>query len=790
MKTYHIHISGIVQGVGFRPFVYQLAKKMHLNGYVNNGSDGLNIFINAEAEMAKLFFNRIKQTAPPKAIILSASKKQIEYQPYLDFSIQMENDFKGDKSVLISPDIAICDNCKAELHDSANRRYQYPFITCTQCGPRYSIINKLPYERHNTSIDSFTQCVECNLEYYSITNKRFFSQTNSCKTCGISLSLWQNKSVCLADSNQNVLGNINAFLKQGKILAIKGTGGYLLVCDANNTDTINKLRELKKRPNKPFAILYPNIKMVVRDFHIKNQEKEILQSSAAPIVLLYPKSSAFNHIDISQIANGLNRVGVMIPSNPLLELVSTNFGLPLIATSANVTGSPIIYEDKIAFDELFNFADYLVNHNYEIAIPLDDSVVQISKFYNQPIIIRRSRGYAPIYLNYNANPLNTVLATGAHLKSSFALNINENILVSQFLGNGESYGAQTAYIKTLQHCLSLYNISPKTIIADNHPGYFSHQYAKKLADENGADLKLVQHHEGHFAAVIAENKLIAFQEPVLGVIWDGTGLGHDGQVWGGEFFKYANNTMERIAHFSYFPTIAGDKTALEPRLSALCATKDVVQLRDLIFDKFTKTELFNYLNLIKQTNLLTSSVGRIFDAVSALLGFCDKQTYEGEAAMYLQASAENYVLQHGFFMDSSYFECKMDIENVPTEKLMYGILKDINLKKSKNYIAAKFHYSMVKSIGIVARTRGLNNICFSGGVFQNALLVDWIKHEYDKHFKLYFHINLSPNDENISYGQFVYHENKIQSYADLNKENHRLALEAKSIVNQINHTIC
>ena len=789
LKTYQIHIEGIVQGVGFRPFVYQLAKKMHLKGYVCNGGNGVNIIINAEAEMADLFYNRIKQLAPSKAVILRTSKQEIEYQTYLDFSIQLENVDNKKKSVLISPDIAICDNCRAEFHNSTNRRYHYAFITCTQCGPRYSIINKLPYERYNTSMDSFTPCPDCNSEYQSVSNKRFFSQTNSCKTCGITLNIWENKSLCISDSKEEVLIKINTFLRQGKILAIKGTCGYLLVIDANNIGTISRLRDLKKRPNKPLAVLYPDIKLVHRDFYLRNKEKELLQSTAAPIVVLYPKSSAFNHIKINQIANGLNRVGVMIPSNPLFNLIALNYGSPLVATSANISGSPIIYEDSIAFDELFNFADYLVSHNCEIVVPLDDSVVQVSKFSNQPIIIRRSRGYAPTYLNYFANPSNTILATGAHLKSSFALNINENMLISQFLGSGESYNAQTTYIKTLQHCLKLYNIKPKTIIADKHQGYFTHQYAKELANNFGADIKLVQHHESHFAAVLAENSLIDHKEPILGVIWDGTGLGVDGNIWGGEFFKYKRNKMERVAHFNYFPTIAGDKTALEPRLSALCATNGSLQHRDLVFEKFTKTELFNYLNLINQATLFTSSVGRIFDAVAALLGLCDEQSYEGEAALYLQTLAENYVLKHGFFMDSSYFEEEINIDNIPTYNLLQGILNDIGNNKPKDYIAAKFHFTMVQTIGIVAKTLDIHKICFSGGVFQNVLLVDWIKHKYEQNYKLYFHINLSPNDENISFGQFVYHENKIDTKLKSNIKNRPSTSHSKSINNQFNQPL-
>lgn len=743
--------------------VCQMAKEMQLDGYVKNGNDGVNIFFNASKQEANLFFGKIQQAAPERSKIISSGLQKIGYQTFSGFSIKVEDDQRGDKQVLISPDTAICKECQTELHDENNRRYRYPFITCTRCGPRYSIIDRLPYERHTTSIQHFTMCKSCSREYNDLADRRFFSQTNSCDDCGIKLSLWNKASSVITNNTEEVLSNVTDFIKQGEIIAVKGIGGYLLLCDANNHKAIQQLRSRKHRPSKPFAILYPDIESVDNDFDLNGREKDLLQSAESPIVLLYPIQAAFNNLAVSDIVHGVNRLGVMIPSNPLLDLIAKDFGRPLIATSANISGSPIIYKDEDALEYLFNIADHVISNSREIIIPQDDSVAQVSKYCGQQVILRRSRGYAPSFLHYKPKTNDCILSTGAFLKSSFTLAVNGNVFVSQFLGSGDSYESQLMYKQTLEHWLKLYTIKPEVIIADMHPGYFSHQYAIELAEKYKVELKLVQHHEAHFAAVLAENSLVNSDEPVLGVIWDGTGLGSDGNIWGGEFFKYENNEMLRCCHFDYFPSIAGDKLAREPRIAAMCASNDTWPQPDKLKEKFTDAEWHNYQLLIENTNLFTSSVGRIVDAVASLLDLCDKQTYEGEAAMYLQALAEDYVDTHGFVMDASYFKEGSHYYRIPSASLIQGVISDIKKGKAKDYIAAKFHYSLVCLIGIVAQNIRVANICFSGGVFQNALLTDWIQKEYSGKYRLCFHKNLSPNDENISFGQLVYYENGIRT---------------------------
>jgi len=762
LETHHIHINGIVQGVGFRPFVYQIAKQIGLNGYVKNGSDGVHVFFNASNKIADSFFKRIKDEAPKQAKIISSYLHKTDKNHFNDFAIVVQED-NSEKTVLLSPDKAICDHCRSELHDINNLRFRYPFITCTQCGPRYSIINELPYERHNTSMQKFSMCKSCNDEYNNVADRRFFSQTNSCNECGIKLGLYDNVSKISSNNADEILSGIKNILKQGKIIAVKGVGGYLLLCSADNPETIQLLRSRKHRPAKPFAVLCPDIETVRNNFEVNELENSLLKSAEAPIVLLHPKQLAFNNLSINNIAPGLRRVGIMIPYNPLLELIAKDYSMPLVATSANISGSPIIYKDEDALEYLIEIADYIVFYNRDIIIPEDDSVAQISKYFKQPILVRRSRGYAPPFLKYKPHKKECVLTTGAFLKSSFTLSVSGNVFISQFLGSAENYESQQMYKDTLNHWLRLYKAKPDVIIADIHLDYFSHQYAIEIAGELDTDVKFVQHHEAHFAAVLAENNLLQSPEAILGVIWDGTGLGSDGNIWGGEFLKYESNEMLRCYHFDYFPAIAGDKISLEPRIAAMCTTSGSWLGSDKLKGKFTEAEWKNYQSLIQSTDLFSSSVGRIFDAVASLLDICDKQTYEGEAAMYLQALAEEYVEENGFLMNDSYFKEGSHYYRIPTASLMQGVMSDIEKGEAKNYIAAKFHYSLVCLIEIVAKNINVKKICFSGGVFQNALLVDWIQKEHSNKYELSFHKDLTPNDENISFGQLVYYDNDIKT---------------------------
>ncbi|TWI95876.1 hydrogenase maturation protein HypF [Mucilaginibacter frigoritolerans] len=763
MQTFYIHIDGNIESAEFLPLVYCVAKEMRVTGYVRNVDRGAEIFFNTSSLLgASEFLQKIKQGAPYVEITSSKFKK-IQEHHFSDFNIYNEDDGREPVHALIPADIAICNNCKDELHNSNNRRYHYPFVACPDCGPRYAILKKLPFDRRTTSLNNFSMCEACFNEYNQVNNRRFFSEINSCADCGIKLSILCSDLSILSRNIEIVFSLIKHFLNQGKILAVKGIGGYVLICDASNPDAIALLRKRKHCPTKPFALLYPDIKALENNFEISEQEKYLLQSNASPALLLYPKQSSANNVALSYIAPKLNRTEVMLPDNALFELISHEFGKPLVIAGANISGSPVIYKDEDATLYLFDVVDFIVSHNLDIVVPQDKSIMQFSKYENQSIILKRSLGMAPSFAHYKSKSNYCILATGASLESSFTLAYMDDTFISQYLGNGESYEAQLMYKHTLEHLLALYEVKPDVIIADKNAEYFAHQYATELAEKYGTEVKFVQHHEAHFAAVLAENRLLHSNKPVLGVIWDSGGLGYDDNIWGGEFFKYENNEMMRCFHIDYFPAVKSDKPIPEPRLAALCTAGYVWPQKDLWQNKFTSSELSKYISLALNAATFSSSLNSIFDAVASLLNLCDIQTYSGEVAGYLQVLAEEYVEENGFVMDESYFKADAQFYPIPTALLMQSVITDIQADLDRSYIAAKFYYSIVSLIGKVAQRTHINDICFSGDVFQNALLVDWIQEEYQDKYQLYFHINLSPNNENISFGQMVYYENKITS---------------------------
>lgn len=756
--TFHIHIRGQVQGVGFRPYVFRLAEQFLLRGTVCNASDGVHIELTTDQTIAQDFYQKLLENAPILSKITHSSIEIIEDKFFLEgnFNIIQSNESQK-ANLLITPDFALCDGCKKELKDPQNHRFEYPFITCTNCGPRYSIIKKLPYDRDKTTMDAFKICPTCNSEYNDVHDRRYYSQTNSCTTDGVILS----------HSVSEVIAAINA----GKIISIKGIGGYLLMCDATNAEAINILRERKHRPTKPFAVMYPNLEMLEKDVILRGSEKEALQSPQAPIVLLNLKEELTSKIQVGLIAPKLSQLGVMLPYTPLFELITEGVGKPIIATSGNISGSTVIFQDDKALEYLSEIADLIVSNNREIVVPQDDSVVKFTEYCGKKIVIRRSRGFAPTFLSQPPNPQkgnspsanspfggwgagSSGLALGAMLKSTFSWAHRGNIYVSQYLSDLESFDTQESFEHTLNHFLTIFDDKPQHIITDKHPDYFSTQLGERLSNEWQIPINKVQHHKAHFAAVMAENDLFEAKDPILGVIWDGTGLGDDGNIWGGEFFKYENADYLRCYYFDYFPLILGDKMSREPRISALSLAYDVMGAEDFLSKKFTDTEGVLYRKLLTQEGVLqTSSVGRLFDGVASLLGLADKVSYEGEAAMLLEESAKRYFKIQGLDFSESYIFEGSSYYRIPTKTLIQNIVFDLKKGKDRDLIAAKFHVSLVKIIKKVAQNTGCKKLAFSGGVFQNSLLVDLIIHHLDTEFELFFHQQLSPNDENISFGQ-------------------------------------
>jgi len=749
LHTYHIHIEGQVQGVGFRPFVYQLAIAKQLTGKVMNTLDGVHIYVNTSDEGLQNFIEALEKGYPERAVVTSLKYEEKESIKFTSFNIVHSEGHTNGK-LLLTPDFALCKDCLQELNDSNDRRHAYPFITCTNCGPRFSITQKLPYDRELTTMAAFKACPTCDAEYNDVYDRRYYSQTNSCKTCGITLSLYNTESGTYLKNRDSLLDETVRALLHGKIVAVKGIGGFLLFCDASNDACVQLLRERKQRPHKPFALMYPSLDAIAQDVKVHPEAATLLTSEKAPIVLLENKAKQVNKIS-KNVAPDLNETGVMLPYSPLFALILKQFKKPLIATSANISGSPVIFKNNVAIEKLSEIADLILLNNRDIVVPQDDSVVRFDQLH-QSHIIRRSRGLAPAFFQQKELPGNkNLLATGANMKSAFALQTNKQTYISQYLGSLDSFDAREAYQHTLQHFLNLFSLTQTDVVlTDKHEGYFATEYGATLANKWQVPIYQVQHHQAHFAAVLAENDLLHAKDKVLGVILDGTGLGDDGQIWGGEFFDYQSYQFNRKSHFAYLPYLLGDKMAKEPRLAALAFSKGSIEKLE---ENFTATEWKFYQKLVKQpAKIHTSSAGRLFDAVASILGIIQKNTFEGEAAMLLEAEAKKYLAANPSIALESLHLPEMPMQ---TDFILQSILTKLIEGESIGYLAACFHYTLAKIIEEVALQGAYKKIAFSGGVFQNTLLVSMIKDIFSDNFELYFHHQLSPNDENIAYGQLV-----------------------------------
>ncbi|MBL86512.1 MAG: carbamoyltransferase HypF [Winogradskyella sp.] len=746
-KTFKIQIKGRVQGVGFRPFVFNLAKEHQLNGSVSNNEEGVIIYCNTSEEKATQFLEQILLNKPEIAVITAHSTDEVPLIKFDDFSIVITKT-SAQINLPLTPDFAICENCKAEISDSGNRRYNYAFTTCVHCGPRYAITQKFPFERAHTSLTEFDMCSTCLEEYTNPTNRRFHSQTNSCKSCGIQLQLVTNLGETIAINQLECIEKSAKRLIEGNILAIKNTNGYVLCCDASNPEAIKKLRKRKKRPNKPFAVLYPSMESIKKDFNVSNYEANALKSRVAPIVIL--QNTKHTRLSVDTIAPKFRQTGVMLPSSALLELIIKKLGIPIVATSGNIHGSPIISNDNDAHKQLNEVADYFLHHNLDIQFPQDDSVVTFAE--SSQLILRRSRGLAPNYINTTINSKKPILAMGGHLKSTFTFVPNAQTYVSQYFGNLDNYEVLKRYQATIEDYVALFETKPKTILIDKHTQYQSSILGKELALEWNADIQEIQHHKAHFASVLGENNLFASEEKILGIVWDGTGLGDDNHIWGGEFFTYQGNKIERLTHFEYYDWLANDKMAKEPRL-ALFSLLDS-EHRSFIKDKFSETEWNIYSSMIKTNTLKTSSVGRLFDAVASALDLVDLNTFEAEAAMQLETCAKSY--SKSYYIDFLY---KKNYGKIPSNHIVQSIVKAYNEGFCKERLAYSFIYTLAKCILNVAKTNEIKTVACSGGVFQNSLLVFMLNQMTKKeNINLKLNCKLSANDENISFGQLMYHQ--------------------------------
>lgn len=756
--TLFIRITGQVQGVGFRPFVYQLALKHQLAGWVNNTLEGVHILVSGKQEALDEFVQGLKTEKPDIAWI---SEFFVEPAPYRDFSEFriVQSNREGNGQLVLTPDLAICPSCRTELRDPENRRYRYPFITCNYCGPRYALLWGLPYDRERTSMEPFSMCPDCLDEYTQPTEWRFFSQTNSCSRCGMSVALFDRDFHLLQSEYEPCIGRVVEDLQQGKIVAVKGIGGYLLLCDASNENALAKLRERKGRARKPFALMYPNLEAIELDLRLEDSQRKALQSPASPIVLGFIRPEYKSRLCLDQIAPGLDQLGVMIPYAPLFELILSGFGRPVVATSANRSASPIVYKDGKALYELSKMADLILVHDREITMPQDDSVLRFSKKHQQPVLVRRSRGLAPAFIHPPFDGLTeTIVAMGADMKSAYGFLHRGFAYISQYFGDLDSFDTQERFRQCREHFTGMFEAQPSSVLVDRHPQYFSTQLGLELAREKNLPLVEVPHHEAHFAAVLGDNHLLEATSPVLGIIWDGTGLGNDGQIWGGEFFIYEKGVFSRTGHLDYFDLILGDKMPKEPRIAALSVTRGIPGAEGILRPKFSDSEWFIYEKLLSRTNnLRTSSMGRLFDAVASLLGILDIAEYEGEAPLYVEQLARRWFEEQGLDFSGSYFFGDMRAGKIHTQSLVAEIVEDILNGEQAGKIAAKFHNTLVETVRQLSGHRGISRLAFSGGVFQNELLVDLFIERMGRSHELFFHSQLSPNDECIAFGQLAWH---------------------------------
>jgi hydrogenase maturation protein HypF len=744
-----ISVLGVVQGVGFRPFIYQLAHKYNLRGWVCNTSGAVKIEVEGAAKDIERFLKDIPKLAPSVAHI-----EEIKSEPgipvnYEGFEIR-PSQTEEDKYQLVSPDIATCPKCLHEIFDPFDRRYRYPFTNCTNCGPRFTIINDIPYDRPNTTMSGFTMCPECQSEYDDPANRRFHAQPNACPVCGPQVTLADSAGASV--TCDDAILEAASILKKGAILAVKGLGGFLLACDATNDSAVNRLRERKHRPAKPLAVMVASLLEARKHAVISDEEARLLSSPAAPIVLVKwkPESTI-----AKAIAPGLNYVGLMLPYTPLHHLLIRDMGRPLVMTSGNISEEPIAKDNDEALQRLGGIADYFLLHNRDIRGRYDDSVMLFEAGSSR--FARRARGFAPHPVKL-ANPGGQILACGAEEKNTFCLTRDNYAFVSQHIGDMENLETMDHFTSTLGLYEQLFRIKPQIIVQDLHPEYLPTKYAKELAVKEHLPLFPVQHHHAHIASCMADN---AITGKVIGVALDGTGFGTDGCIWGGEFLAADFKGFERLVHLEYLPLPGGAQAVKKPARTALgymlalgISPDKSLPVMQYVTDE--EQEIIREQVKKKLNAPLTSSMGRLFDAVAALTGVRGVIEYEAQAAIDLETSAGDAPEETEDYPFSLTEENSVTI--IKIHDLLAALIKDIHDKISKEAIAARFHNTIARMIlevcqHVSAKT-GLKKAALSGGVFQNRLLLRKAVAMLESNgYEVYTHHQVPCNDGGISLGQ-------------------------------------
>ena len=752
VELLQISVRGVVQGVGFRPFIYQLATRHNLKGWVCNTSGDVRIEVEGEREALDRFLSELKSDAPPRARIEGITSTSAPPQGYARFEIRHSLAEEG-RYQLVSPDIATCDACKRELFSPSDRRYRYPFTNCTNCGPRFTIIEDIPYDRPKTTMRQFTMCPLCQEEYDDPMDRRFHAQPNACPKCGPFLELADGNGESIAV--EDVIATASKLLKEGKILAIKGLGGFHLACDASSDEAVQSLRDRKRRPYRPLAIMLATMEEIKEHCVLSAEEAKLLTSPECPILLLRWRDDS----TVSRkVAPGLKYLGVMLPYTPLHHILLRETGLPLVMTSGNISEEPIAKDNDEAIRRLARIADFSLLHNRDIYARYDDSVAIVER--GKPQLIRRARGYAPYPIHLPFRTKKQILACGAELKNTFCLTREDHAFISQHIGDMENVETLEHFENTIELYKRLFRLQPQILAHDLHPEYLSTKYAREQGER--FTLVGVQHHHAHIVSCMVENGV---KGPVIGVAFDGTGYGTDGTIWGGEFLMADYKGFDRVGHLEYVP-LPGGAAAIE-RPYRMAFSYLYTLLGEEAVDKGLAflEEVDRYEIEVMKRQLergincpLTSSCGRLFDGVSALAGIRGRVDYEAQAAIELEMAAPDQFEGINPYLFS--IEERDGVRIVRLGELFRGIILDIEDGLSQGEISLRFHHTIAKMVADmchrIAAETGLRTVALSGGVFQNRLLLRLATELLEREgFVVLTHSLVPTSDGGISLGQAV-----------------------------------
>ncbi len=761
-----VRVSGLVQGVGFRPTVWRLARELGLDGDVRNDGAGVVIRLWGDEQIRARFLTRLEQASPPLARIDAVDTSPIQGEEGRPNGFQILVSGEGAVRTGIVPDAAVCPDCRREILDPDDRRYRYPFTNCTHCGPRFSIVRAIPYDRANTSMDRFPMCAACTGEYEDPANRRFHAQPNACPDCGPRVWLEERQGGEIQQT-EDAITVAAQLIREGKIVAVKGIGGFHLACDAANEQAVAELRRRKGRYHKPFALMARDEEIIAEHCVLDGQERQLLHSTAAPIVLLQQREE---RPLAPSVAPGQDTLGFMLPYTPLHILLLEAMPGPIVLTSGNPSEEPQLIANETAQERLAPITDYFLMHDREILNRVDDSVVRMMA--GRERIIRRARGYAPapLLLPPGFEEAEGITALGGESKNTFCILKEGRAILSQHLGDLENLESYRTYQSTLRLYNELFQHRAQTLVADLHPGYRSTRLGQELAQSEGVPLLQVQHHHAHVAACMAENGWSRDAGPVLGVVLDGLGYGPDGTLWGGEFLLADYSEYERLAHLRTTPMLGGNQAVLEPWRSAYTHLKQLIGKDLLLQDQ--GSEWMQYLSqkpievldrmMAQGINApLTSSAGRLFDAVAAVLGICrDRIHYEGQAAMELEAMIPSglvsRVAPYPFQLERG-GEGPAVLDPVP---MWQALLKDLGNGRTRDEIAAAFHRGFAEAVAATAadlcREAGVDTVVLSGGVFQNRILFEGVVAGLESRgLQVLTHSQVPSNDGGLSLGQAV-----------------------------------